>query len=68
MVGTCFIFELSLKQKHFLNTKTDRIMKKQTLKIESFKSQVSKKQIINSLIAKNLKGGSGKCPPPPEWD
>ena len=37
-------------------------------KVESFKTKVSKKQIINSLIAKNLKGGSGKCPPPPEWD
>ena len=42
-------------------------MQKQTLKIAAFKSQVSKKQIIDSLIAKNLKGGSKKCPPPADW-
>ena len=41
-------------------------MKKQTLKIDSFKSQITKKQIIDSLIAKNLKGGT-KCPPPADW-
>ena len=38
-------------------------MKKQNSNFNSFKSQVSKKQIIDSLIAKNLKGGT-KCPPP----
>ena len=36
-------------------------------KVESFKAKLSKKQIIDSLIAKNLKGGSGKCPPPADW-
>ena len=35
-------------------------------KVENFKVKLSKKQIINSLIAKNLKGGT-KCPPPADW-
>ena len=39
-------------------------MYKNTLNIDNFKNQVSKKQIINKLIAKNLKGGGDKCPPP----
>ena len=42
-------------------------MNKQTSNIDNFKNQLSKKQIIDSLIAKNLKGGSGKCPPPADW-
>ena len=39
-------------------------MNKQTSNIDNFKNQLSKRQIINSLIAKNLKGGGDKCPPP----
>ena len=42
-------------------------MKKQTSTIGTFKNQLTKKQIINSLIAKNLKGGT-KCPPPFDID
>ena len=42
-------------------------MYKNNSNIDNFKNQLSKKQIIDNLIAKNLKGGSGKCPPPVDW-
>ena len=38
-------------------------MYKNNSNFDNFKKQVSKKQIIDNLIAKNLKGGT-KCPPP----
>ena len=42
-------------------------MYKNNSNFNNFKSQISKKQIIDKLIAKNLKGGSKKCPPPADW-
>ena len=38
-------------------------MKKQTLKIAAFKSQLAKSQVIDQANAKNLKGGGD----PPPW-
>ncbi|MFK7772417.1 MAG: hypothetical protein AB8F94_09765 [Saprospiraceae bacterium] len=39
-------------------------MKKNSLKIQDFKTKMSKAQLIDSLIKKNVKGG-GKSDPPP---
>ena len=39
-------------------------MNNKAKKFNDFKGKVSQKQIINNLIAKNLKGGGDKCPPP----
>ena len=39
-------------------------MKKQTLKIQSFKSQLAKSQVIDAAQLKAIKGGTKGDPPP----